>query len=361
MSRGSISEYEIPTETLQQLLRQRQETSADGVVKNSTGPVPESDDSDEPLPEPLFNRFNRRKSVFAESYDPEAADDDDHNVVEKVICSKSIEQRQRKAEAAKNIFIFRSLDQEQIDKILDAMFERMVECGEYVIRQGDDGDNFYVIDSGVYHVFVASDSAAKQVGHYDGSGSFGELALMYNTPRAATIQAVTQGTLWAMDGATFRRTVLKTACKKRKMYESLLETVPMLGALTPYQRMNLVDALNPRQFDDEACIFRQGDAADGMYFIEAGTVRITVIGDGGVQVEVNRVTKGGYFGELALLNCRPRAASAYSVGSVRSVFLDLEAFERLLGPCMDVMKRNIDHYEEELVTTSHANVVSDLP
>ena len=81
--------------------------------------------------------------------------------------------------------------------------------------------------------------------------------------------------------------------------------------------MNLADALNPRQFEDEACIIRQGDAADGMYFIEAGTVRITVLGDNGVEVEVSRVTKGGYIGELALVTHRSRAASAYSVGPVR--------------------------------------------
>lgn len=43
---------------------------------------------------------------------------------------------------------------------------------------------------------------------------------------------MSHGTLWAMDRTTFRRIVLKTACKKRKMYETLLETVPMLRALT---------------------------------------------------------------------------------------------------------------------------------
>ena len=74
------------------------------------------------------------------------------------------------------------------------MFERTVEVGDYVIRQGDDGDNFYVIDSGVFNIYVDGGSAdgavdgARQVGRYDGCGSFGELALMYNMPRAATIQ-----------------------------------------------------------------------------------------------------------------------------------------------------------------------------
>lgn len=84
-----------------------------------------------------------------------------------------------------------------------------------------------------------------------------------------------------------------------------------------YERMNVADALNPRTFEDGECVIRQGDVADGMYFVEAGTVRFTVVGENDVEVEVSRVTKGGYFGELALVTHRPRAASAYSVGPVR--------------------------------------------
>lgn len=76
-----------------------------------------------------------------------------------------------------------------MQEVLDAMFERTVQAGDYVIRQGDDGDNFYVIDSGAFHIYVASDAEAlRLVGQYSGSGSFGELALMYNMPRAATVQ-----------------------------------------------------------------------------------------------------------------------------------------------------------------------------
>lgn len=71
-----------------------------------------------------------------------------------------------------------------------------------------------------------------QVVHtYEGSGSFGELALMYNMPRAASVRAVSAGALWAMDRHTFRRILLKSAFKKRKLYEELLDKVPMLKAL----------------------------------------------------------------------------------------------------------------------------------
>ncbi|GIX82423.1 cAMP-dependent protein kinase type II regulatory subunit [Caerostris extrusa] len=153
------------------------------------------------------NQYSRRKSVFAEQYNPEDDEDDD---VERIIYPKSDIQRQRLGEAVRNILLFRSLDLQQMQEVLDAMFERKVKPGDMVIKQGDDGDNFYVIDNGVYHIYVDTDQEKnKLVGKYDNAGSFGELALMYNMPRAATIEAASDGSLWAMgdeaDGMYFYR------------------------------------------------------------------------------------------------------------------------------------------------------------
>ncbi|XP_057337213.1 cAMP-dependent protein kinase type II regulatory subunit [Microplitis mediator] len=298
--------------------------------------------------EPPVGRFAiRRKSVFAETYDPEEDEEDEGA---KMVYPKSDEQRQRLSESVRNILLFRALDKEQMADVLDAMFEKNVEPGDYIIRQGDDGDNFYVIERGKFEVYVKDPSGQDMLIHtYDNGGAFGELALLYNMPRAATIKAVTKGTLWAMDRQTFRRILLKSAYKKRKMYENLINKVPMLKSLEAYERMNLADALAPKHFSDGQQIIRQGDMADGMYFVEDGVVKITIIGENGREVEINRVPAGGYLGELALVTHKPRAASAYAVGNVKLAFLDVEAFERLLGPCMELMKRNIDDYEDQLI------------
>ena len=85
--------------------------------------------------------------------------------------------------------------------------------------------------SGVYNIFIKQGNEDVKVGSCQNKGSFGELALMYNMPRAATIQSAGDGMLWAMDRQTFRRIVLRNAFQKRKMYESLLEKVPLLSSL----------------------------------------------------------------------------------------------------------------------------------
>jgi len=55
---------------------------------------------------------------------------------------------------------------------------------------------------------------------------------------------------------------------------------------------------------------------------------------------VNELHPGKYFGELALVNHAPRQATVVARDDVRVAFLDAVAFERLLGPCMGIMKRN---------------------
>ncbi|KAH8301602.1 cAMP-dependent protein kinase type II regulatory subunit isoform X1 [Drosophila kikkawai] len=292
--------------------------------------------------EPPVMQGTRRKSVFAEAYDPEADDDDDGATA---VFPKTDDQRARLVESVKNVLLFRSLDKEQMNQVLDAMFERKVQPLDYIIRQGDDGDNFYVIESGIYKVYIDD----NHINTYTHTGLFGELALLYNMPRAATVQAETSGLLWAMDRQTFRRILLKSAFRKRKMYEELLNSVPMLKALQNYERMNLADALVSKSYENGERIIKQGDAADGMYFIEEGTVSVRMDQDD-AEVEISQLGKGQYFGELALVTHRPRAASVYATGGiVKLAFLDVKAFERLLGPCMDIMKRNIDDYESQLV------------
>lgn len=312
------------------------------------------DDADAREPDPAVfkpktvkqNRFGRRHSVSAERYDPEVDDDDEEEEDRKVTYAKNDSQRQRLKDAVSGILIFRSLEPEQMNDVIDAMFERKVIPEEHVIEQDDDGDNFYVIESGAYDVMVKMEGGERRKVHrFEDKGSFGELALMYNMPRSATVVAVTPGTLWAMDRKSFRRIVLKSAFRKRKMYEQLLETVPMLQALENYERMNLADALLSVAFQDGDCIIREGADADGMYFIEDGEAKVTITKDG-KETEAARVLKGSYFGEMALVENVPRSASVYAVGKMKAAFLERKCFERLLGPCLDIMKRNITTYQK---------------
>jgi len=295
--------------------------------------------------EPVYNSStSRRKSVFAEAYNPEDDDGDDT----KVVHPKTDEQRARLQERVQKCLLFRTLDEQQLAEVIDAMFEHKVKKEEMVIKQGDDGDYFYVIETGAYSALINTDAGQKIVFSYDGEGNFGELALLYNMPRAASIQAASDGSLWAMDRQTFRKIVLKSAFQKRKMYESFLENVELLKHLEKYERENIADALITQAYTPGDKIVKQGDRANGMYFVETGTLVVLKNIDGD-EKEVNELQQGEYFGELGLVNHTPRQATVTARDDVKVAFLDALAFERLLGPCMEIMKRNKKDYEEMLV------------
>uniref|UniRef100_A0A3Q3NDH1 Protein kinase cAMP-dependent type II regulatory subunit beta n=1 Tax=Mastacembelus armatus TaxID=205130 RepID=A0A3Q3NDH1_9TELE len=329
-----------------------------------------NDQNSAPRPGKAVNFIDEAMQIDSENGEDDDDDDDEEFIgglidlvflVRKIVNvdvthPKTDEQRQRLQEACRDILLFKNLDPEEMSQVLDAMFEKFCTEGEHIIDQDDDGDNFYVIESGTFNIFVKVDGVEKLVGCYDNRGSFGELALMYNTPRAATIIAISPGALWCLDRLTFRRIIVKNNAKKRKMYEAFIETLPLLTSLELSERMKVVDVLSTKVYGDTQQIIAQGDLADCFYIVESGQVRITMKrsrtkkDQEEEEVEIATCSRGQYFGELALVTNKPRAASAYAVGNVKCLVMDVKAFERLLGPCMDIMKRNIANYEEQLVT-----------
>ena len=172
------------------------------------------------------------------------------------------------------------------------------------------------------------------------------MSFLFMINRTASVIAVSDGQLWAMDRTSFKRIVVQSAYRKRKTFDSFLQNVPMLSSLDSYERLNVADALVSKVFNSGQCIVKEGDPGDGMYFIEEGEVKVT-IRKSGKETEIKRLTRGMYFGEMALVENKPRTASVYAVGpdKVRVAFLERDSFERLLGPCIDLMKREMGSYE----------------
>lgn len=177
----------------------------------------------------------------------------------------------------------------------------------------------------------------QKVGIIEAGGSFGELALMYNAPRAATVvSAEPNCTLWALDRLTFRRILMESTFARRRMYETFLEEVPLLSTLTPYERSKIADALETQKFPPGTTIIKEGDPGHSFYLLESGEADAF---KEGTDTSVKRYGKGDFFGELALLNDAPRAASVVSRTEVKVATLGKSAFQRLLGPVEGIMRR----------------------
>jgi len=131
--------------------------------------------------------------------------------------------------------------------------------------------------------------------------------------------------------------------RKRKMYQELLSKVSILENLDEWERMTVADALEPISFEAGATIVKQGEPGDEFYIIVEGTAIVTQTIDNS-EVKVGELEKSDYFGEIALLLDRPRAATVTAQELLKCVKLDRARFERVLGPCADILKRNIQRY-----------------
>ncbi|OIW31571.1 camp-dependent protein kinase regulatory subunit [Coniochaeta ligniaria NRRL 30616] len=298
-----------------------------------------------PNPEsyPAQYNFNRRTSVSAESLKP-AADTDDSWTPP--FHPKSPDQLERLKKAIEGNFLFSHLDEEQNSLILGALQEKLIPAKDIkVITQGDTGDYFYVVEKGKFDVYVNStgslqpgpDGMGVKVTTIDAGGSFGELALMYNSPRAATvISAEPNCTLWAVDRTTFRRILMESTFARRRMYEGFLSEVPLLSSLTAWERSKIADALETQKFPSGSVIIREGEPGSSFFLLEEGEVEAYKSGS---ETPVMHYKKGDFFGELALLNDAPRAASVVAKTDVKVATLDKPAFQRLLGPVEGIMRR----------------------
>ncbi|KAI8093422.1 cAMP dependent protein kinase regulatory subunit [Halteromyces radiatus] len=277
----------------------------------------------------------RRTSVSAESLQPTTT----HDFV-KTVVPKTDEQRERIRTAIGNNFLFKNLDEEQYVDVVNAMVEKLVNTGCKVIEQGGVGDYFYIVESGTLDCLING----EKVTEYTAGGSFGELALMYNAPRAATIVATSDCVLWALDRVAFRMILMENTARKRRMYDQFLSEVPIFKSLEPYERHKIADALEPLQFENGQVVIKENDVGENFYLIESGNAIFYKTAPDGTQQEVNRLSNGDYFGELALLNDKPRAATVVADGKLKCVTLGKKAFTRLLGPVMDILQRNSENY-----------------
>merc|ERR550525_1790626 len=110
------------------------------------------------------------------------------------------------------------------------MYQAEIKSGTSVITQGERGDKFYVIESGTFDI-TKSDSKSgepRKVAERKGGQAFGDLALMYNALRAATVTAAEDCVVWITNRQTFRRLLGDINQRDTEQYTLFLDSVDLL-------------------------------------------------------------------------------------------------------------------------------------
>ncbi|CAE7221554.1 pkaR [Symbiodinium sp. CCMP2456] len=285
----------------------------------------EEDEDDEPPPGWEKDMDNRaRTSVSAEAYGEWNA----KKAFVPPVHIKSDEQKERLKGCLVKSFLFSNLDTNDLNIVIGAMTEVQEKTGTRVINQGDNGDFLFVIESGVLDCSIkkGEDGEETVVKKCEPGDVFGELALLYNCPRAASVDAKEDCVLWKLDRDTFNHIVKEAAEKKRQRYDAFLSKVPLLSSMDAYERSQLADALKVETFEQGQKVITEGEEGNKFYIIEDG---LCVATKG--ETEVMSYSPGDYFGELALINNKPRAATVVAKGDAKLLSIDSRSFKRLQG------------------------------
>jgi cGMP-dependent protein kinase len=290
-----------------------------------------------------------------------------NRVVAKPPTEKTPEERALFADALRkneNLQATVTLDDDRIQRICDVSWTEEVEEGKELITEGDlTADYFYVVKEGSFEVIVSDDvddqdaegvehgnsaeslSAAKvtsrPVGELTRGGSFGELALLYLVPRAATVKAKEKSSVWVIDRTNFKNILMKVSDKKIAEYVRHLDHVTILESLLQEEKKALAQALVEMHFTKSEIIVKQGEAGNTFYILYDGEVIVTKDDVEQVRLTASTGGKAQFFGERALLNNEARAATVtVSSETAKALALDRDSFNMLLGPLEDIIKQS---------------------
>lgn len=129
------------------------------------------------------------------------------------VFQKSAEVKDKLRKRLTQAFMFSALNDKELAVVIDAIEEAKFAAGAKVIVEGDHGDCMYVLESGSLNCtkLLGDKKEPTHLKTYAPGEGFGELALLYNCPRAATITAKEESVCWRLDRDTFNHIVKDAA------------------------------------------------------------------------------------------------------------------------------------------------------
>ncbi|WP_374687551.1 cyclic nucleotide-binding domain-containing protein, partial [Promineifilum sp.] len=237
-----------------------------------------------------------------------------------------------------------ALNYDQLAEVQRRVAPQTFPPGSVIVRQGEPGEHFYILTGGQAEVcMVQPDGREVRVDHLRAGQYFGEMALLGQRPRRATVRAAADAPVEAvaLDSESFNRLIAESPSLREELQRiiSLREVQSQVDALRDIGRDELealaaaagTGGFQTRPYAPGETIIHQGALGETFYFILEGEVAVFVARDAGREEQIDHLGPGRYFGELALLGSRRRTATVRAVGqeSVRLLELDAAAFEKL--------------------------------
>ncbi|KAK9879594.1 hypothetical protein WA026_006659 [Henosepilachna vigintioctopunctata] len=249
-----------------------------------------------------------------------------------------------------NEFISHIITDNRFQAISRTIYSQEVQAGETIIQEGEIGSQLFISALGEYEVTTKSGIKLQ----FDDVRVFGELALLYNVKRKATVRAITKGKLWVLDNQSFKEIIERSEEEERNELVSFLSQVPTLNTTNEDNLRFVADLLSPQFFPTGTEIIKEGKHADAFYILRAGSVRVKTKN----KELVTTLTRGQFFGESALINeeSSNETVIAESPGC-ECLTLSRKYFIKHFGEVSDFQKLSVTNQLKKLSISKDANFV----
>lgn len=205
--------------------------------------------------------------------------------------------------------LFSDLPKNAFIQLMEKMQMRSVLPDEAIIREGDVDDSMFIISSGRVKVTKTSEAGAEIVLAYLTDGAFfGEMALLAQAPRTASVLAVEETVLFEVSRAVLGEVIdsfpsvqgIMMRFYRQRLLANLMAISPIFKPLDANQRRALIERFKSREVQAKETLLEEGQAGDGLYLLLSGKVEV-VKKDGNKRTVVAHLKEGDVFGEHSLL------------------------------------------------------------
>eukprot|EP01025_Chloroclados_australasicus_P009311 TRINITY_DN1357_c4_g1_i13.p1 TRINITY_DN1357_c4_g1~~TRINITY_DN1357_c4_g1_i13.p1 ORF type:complete len:1025 (+),score=163.68 TRINITY_DN1357_c4_g1_i13:235-3309(+) len=264
---------------------------------------------------------------------------------------KSTELRTEIRDALATNFIFKGISSDILERVVERMFEVDYKEGATIIQQGasaTEEDCLYYLAEGSVDIVIsgASDAALrgdeesreqnnKTVVHKEKGFVFGDVALLFNSPRSASVVASTDVKLWAMDKRTFLKFVMGYAQGARTL--RFVRKLPVLKGLPDNSLLGWAERMKENVYQSGDFLIKYGESGQELFLIRYGKVRVLRPTSDGGRVEVAVLGRGQFVGERTMITGKLRSADCVAAGSVRAIVINKKEFMQLDNPILQWM------------------------
>jgi len=223
---------------------------------------------------------------------------------------------------------FSVLSSEQLRMTVERIRLIQLAAGEILFSQGDPGDALYVVAWGEVAVLVPQEVARLAEGEF-----FGEIALVADRPRTATVRATVDSKVLAIDrpllsdllAASPDFLVVLLRFVRERLIATLAETSPLFAPFTPLERLGLAARFQFLEIDEGLRLTTQGSKSPGLFVILTGEAEVAVDGR-----SVARLESGDVVGEISLISTNASTATVTCLGKSFVLFLPRADFAELM-------------------------------